>query len=298
MTTRRRFLSILAGAAALPALRANAARAPYRWQGIALGAEAQVILDHEDAATLVGRAVRDIRRLEQIFSLYRPESALSALNRDGMLKNPPFELVELLSLCSRIHRRTQGGFDPTVQPLWALYARRVSAGRHPSRAEIETARGLVGWTNVHVAADRVAFGMPGMQLTLNGIAQGYIADRLATMFRTAGVQNVLINTGEISALGRAPDGPWQVQPGKRAQGTVPLTNQSIATSSPMGTSFDSAQTLGHILDPRSGRPGGQWSEVTVIAESAATADGLSTAFSLMSRPEIRQAQGNARVILS
>ncbi|NOR62268.1 MAG: FAD:protein FMN transferase [Rhodobacteraceae bacterium] len=284
MTTRRRFLTILAGAAVLPTLTNAAAR----WQGIALGAKAQIILDHPGADALIASAVAEISRLEGLFSLHQ-NSQLTRLNAAGSLANPAPEMLELLSICSAINARTGGAFDPTIQPLWALYAERFAAtGTAPTAVQIAARN--IGWQHVHFSPVEVSFAKPDMALTLNGIAQGYIADKVAALFRVEGVENVLIDTGEIMALGVAPDGAaWPVTIANSNSQIAPLSNAAIATSAPLGTSFDAAATVGHILDPRTGQPGGHWAQVSVSATTAALADGLSTAFCLMSAVEIQTA---------
>ncbi len=298
MTTRRRVLTILAGAAVLPVFGARANTSVEQWSGIALGAEARIILDHPRAGTLISQALEEIRRLEKIFSLYLPDSQLSRLNREGILFAPAFELIELLSICSNLNSRTDGAFDPTVQALWSLFARQFSKGQPPDSEQIARAKAVTGWKHVEFSPESVSFGRSGVLLTLNGIAQGFIADRVADFFRKNGVSNVLVNTGEIAALGIGPDGkPWQVKLGDSEGTSVPLTNAAIATSAPLGTAFDAGGKVGHIIDPRTGYPGGNWSEVTVISRSATEADGLSTGFCLMGQPEIAAAKGNSRVLL-
>ncbi len=283
MTTRRRFLTILAGAAVLPTLTNAAAR----WQGIALGAKAQIILDHPDADALIASAVAEISRLERLFSLHQ-DSQLTRLNAAGSLANPAPEMLELLSVCGAVNARTGGAFDPTIQPLWALYAESFAAGTAPSAAQVSARN--IGWEHLRFSPAEIGFAQPDMALTLNGIAQGYIADKVAALFRAKGVENVLIDTGEIMALGLAPNGAaWPVTLGHSGGEITPLSNAAIATSAPLGTSFDTAASVGHILDPRSGQPGGQWAQVSVTASTAALADGLSTAFCLMSAAEIKAA---------
>ncbi|HIP23342.1 MAG TPA: FAD:protein FMN transferase [Rhodobacteraceae bacterium] len=283
MTTRRRFLTILAGAAVLPTLTNAAAR----WQGIALGAKAQIILDHPNADALIASAVAEISRLEALFSLHQ-DSQLTRLNAAGTLANPAPEMLELLSICGTINTRTGGAFDPTIQPLWALYAESFAAGSAPTATQI--AERNTGWQHVRYSPTEISFAQPDMALTLNGIAQGYIADKVAALFRADGVENVLIDTGEIMALGVAPNGAaWPITIANSNGQIAPLSNAAIATSAPLGTSFDAAATVGHILDPRTGQPGGQWAQVSVTATTAALADGLSTAFCLMSAAEINAA---------
>ena len=298
MTTRRRILTILAGAAVLPVLGARASAAISEWHGIALGADARIILDHPDGDQLIASAVAEIHRLEGIFSLYQEGSQLSRLNRDGILYGPTFEMVELLSMCSNINARTNGAFDPTVQTLWSLYAESISKGTSPSEASISDAMQRTGWKHVAYSGNEVSYARQGMALTLNGIAQGYIADKVAKLFRDQGVKNVLVNTGEISALGTAPNGDdWNVKLGNADGTSLSLNNASVATSASLGTTFDAEGTVGHILDPRTGYPGGVWSQVSVVSKSAAEADGLSTAFCLMNEAEIAAAKGNFEVYL-
>ncbi len=124
-----------------------------------------------------------------------------------------------------------------------------------------------------------------MQLTFNGIAQGHAADRIADLMRDEGFTDVLIDMGEISALGtRADQRPWQVGialPDADPLKSIPLSNRALATSSPSGTLIGKGRA--HILHPTL-KP--QWQIASVSAPSAALADALSTAFCLMSRAEI------------
>jgi FAD:protein FMN transferase len=297
---RRRFISIAAGTG-LGLFSAGVARALpdpaplQRWKGIALGTSASITIAHEDAARLIDKALAEIARLEAIFSLYQQDSALSRLNAAGHLALPPFELIELLSICDAVHGLSDGAFDPTVQPLWALHAEAHAAGRSPGATEIAAARASCGWSGVALSPQVVVLQRPGAQLTLNGIAQGYIADKVAALLRAEGLRDVLIDMGEMVALGRQPDGEaWRIglaDPDRPATAREyrHLSERAIATSAPLGTTFDAGATVGHILDPGSGRPGGRWRQVSVIARQAAYADALSTAFCLMEQTAINAA---------
>ncbi len=61
---------------------------------------------------------REAERLENIFSLYRPDSEIVRLNHTGALASPAPEMVELLGICRTCWQLSDGLFDPTVQPLW------------------------------------------------------------------------------------------------------------------------------------------------------------------------------------
>ena len=292
---RRRVLRLVAmvgGLAMAPGLKVAAAvrrLEPRFWRGIALGAEASIALYHPDAEQarwLIGRCVTELRRLEAIFSLYRADSALSILNRQGHLSAPPVDLVRLLAEARTLSEATDGAFDVTVQPLWTLYAAHFRnadadpAGPHPEAIAATLER--VGYGAVTVSAGRIAFEKPDMAVTLNGIAQGYITDRVADLLRTAGVENVLIDLGEARALGRHEDGrPWKVgladplRPAQIAR-VVELADMSLATSAGYGTRFDSQGRHHHLFDPTTGRNAGQYLSVSVMARTATMADALST----------------------
>jgi FAD:protein FMN transferase len=286
--SRRRALFI--GAAAAGVALAPVARATMaHWRGIALGADAQIQLRHvsdEEAAPLFAAIEAELARLEAIFSLYRPESALSRLNRTGELETPPPEMIELLTLARGVHRGTDGLFDPTVQPLFRLYAEASASLRVVSSEELEETLGLVGLEHVKIASERLHFERPGMSLTLNGIAQGFITDRIAGLLRGEGLRDVLVNMGEIAAVGSDCGGSgWNV----RIEGftrPVQLKDRAIATSAPLGTIVDPVGNIGHILDPRFGWVAARQRQVSVVADTAALADALSTAGALMTADQL------------
>ncbi|MCC5970034.1 MAG: FAD:protein FMN transferase [Pararhodobacter sp.] len=289
--TRRRFLSIAAAAAATPLAVAPAHTAPlYQWRGTALGADASITLAHPQAEGIVQSALAEIARLERIFSLHDRQSALVQLNSGGRLTNPPFELLECLTLCRSVHAASGGLFDPTIQPLWALYAEHHAINRAPSNAALVAARARTGWTGL-IFDTTTASLRPGMALSLNGVAQGYIADRVADLLRAEGLENVLVNTGEFQAIGGQPQGgawPVTLDDGERLhRDAVILENEALASSAPHGITFDQAGRISHILNPLTGQPApARWRLISVTAPRAALADALSTAFCLMDRAGI------------
>jgi thiamine biosynthesis lipoprotein len=233
--------------------------------------------------------------LEGVFSLHLADSALTRLNAQGRLDAPPFELVELRGRARRIHAATGGAFDPTVQPLWAHYRDRA-LGRTPE-TDLATARGRVGLDRVRGDAGTIAFDRPGMALTLNGIAQGEITDRVAAIFRAAGL-SCLVSLGEQRALGRSPDGdPWMARiadPDGASGPRIALRDQALAVSDPAALRLG---PVDHILDPRSGGPAETARRAAVRAPRAADADGFSTAFAILPEAAARAAAKRAGVEL-
>ena len=293
--TRRRTLRLLAGVSGLALSGAGAGRAiadvaPHRWRGIALGAQASLTIYHPDPAraeALVALAMAEIERLERVFSLYRPDSALVRLNAGGRLDLPPLELVALLDRARLWSERTAGAFDVTVQPLWALYRDHFAAAgpapEGPGAAALAAARRLVDYRAVTIEPRRIAFTRPGMAVTLNGIAQGYITDRVAELLRAEGLAQVLVDLGEVRALGRHPDGrAWRVGVAdplapERLRETLAIDDRAVATSATTGLSFDAAGRFHHLLDPSTARPSAALLAASVVAARACDADACSTA---------------------
>jgi FAD:protein FMN transferase len=295
--TRRRFLSISAAGAGLSLFSPGITLAGIpdtliRWNGTALGAHSQMMLnlpDRSRAGALIEQVVEEIDRLEKVFSLYRADSAICRLNRDGVLPNPPPELVELLGQARRISTLTTGRFDITVQPLWRLYS---EYGDKPISERLERSiRKLVNYRAIEVERKSIRLARPGMAITLNGIAQGYITDRVTGLLRNEGMENCLVQLGEARAMGGHPDGrDWRIgieNPVTQGNGknSIDLNNRALATSGGYGTPLAGGRN--HIFDPRGGKSPMADRSLTVLAENATDADALSTGLLLMKEKEIR-----------
>ncbi|MEJ1157654.1 FAD:protein FMN transferase [Prosthecomicrobium sp. N25] len=274
--TRRRVLALLAAAPVLASAPAPAGALRRTWRGTALGADAEIVLEGGEAETARAavEAVRlEVERLEAVFSLFRADSALSRLNRTGRLDAPPHDLVACLAMARDVHRRTGGRFDPTVQPLFeATAAWFADHDGPPPPAALAEARAAIGFGRV--AADGAAVVLPpGVRLTLNGVAQGWIADRAAGILAAHGFAAVLADLGEIRAGGPPARGLWRV--GLRGGGERTLAAGALAVSAPDGLRFRGGP-YHHLFDPLTGRPADLWQRIVVTAPTAAEADALAT----------------------
>jgi thiamine biosynthesis lipoprotein len=300
--SRRRMITVLAATAGTPLLpRRLAAGGQGRrvWRGTALGAPATLILDHRDRAAAepaIAACLNEIERLERQFSLQRQDSALSRLNATGRLASPSLDILAVLQAAAAVSDASGGAFDITVQPLWRLYAQHFQAHpgdeRGPSEADIAQVLQRVDYRQLSLSPGLVALP-PGTSVTMNGIAQGYITDRVADLLRGLGWTHVMIDLGEIYALGsRADERAWAVAVNNPTGLRAPLPvlkvhDQAVATSSAAGTMFVASGRHHHLFDPRSGRSASRCIQVTVIAKRAALADALSTAL-FVAPPEERK----------
>ena len=270
--SRRRFISISAGAALSPRL---AVALPVVWQGSALGAAVSITLRGSGQSALALAAAQDaIRRVERAFSLYRADSELALLNRKERLRMS-IDFARLVELSDRAVTLTGGLFDPSIQPLWLARA----AGLKEDLSD------RVGWQHVRRGRGEVSFARPGMALTFNGIAQGYASARVRDALHAHGFEDVVVDIGEFS-VGSEPARLAVVNEAGRILAEVGVKDGAVATSSPGALRL--AGGGGHILNPDGSTREPSWRTVSVVGVDAAMADALSTGLCLA--PDARLAE--------
>lgn len=270
--SRRRFLSVCAMSglcAGLPWFDALASVPLHRWNGILLGAEVHLTLAHPDAAqakNIFKMCVREIKRLENIFTLYDSRSDLSRLNADGFLDSPAPEMVDLFRQAQMLNALTQGHFDVTVKSL--------------EEGHLKTVPGM---DTILLNAQQIKFLKPETCVTFNGIGQGYITDKITDLLKDQGLKNVLVELGETRALGRHPSGRSWMMGLQNGADPIPLGHdKALATSGALNPETGEP----HIFNPLTGAYAHTYKTASVVTSTATIADGLSTAFLSMSEAQI------------
>ncbi len=243
--------------------------------------------------------------LEQQMSLFRADSLIQQINEQAALGPVQVEegLFGLLQLADQIYHLTEGAFDLTATPLWEVWGFAQRKPRVPTQTELAEARERVGWQYVRLNPSErtVQFSRPGIRLNLASIGKGYAVDRCGEMLRQAGIEDFIIHGGQSSVLahGNRQDSPsgvgWPVglrhplRPECRL-GQLALKDRALGTSgSGVQFFYSGRRRYGHIIDPRTGQPGGEGIlSVTVLAPTAAEADALATALFLLGVEKARQ----------
>lgn len=244
-------------------------------------------------------ALEFLEELEARWSVYRPYSEVTRLNQLAFEQPVPLadDLFEMLRLGIQIWQDTQGAFDLTAGPLskaWGFFRRE---GVFPTPQQRAQALKSVGsqWLELNDQHRSLKYLQPDMEINLGGIGKGYALDLAADRLGWNGVPDFLFHGGQSSVIARGQrqnitdvgKQGWvvglthPVWPGRRLL-EVQLLNQALGTS---GTSrqhfYHEGKRYGHIFDPRTGEPACGVYSATVIADSAATADALATAFYVM-----------------
>jgi thiamine biosynthesis lipoprotein len=245
----------------------------------------------------------ELERQIAIFDHRSPLTPVSILNREGILTSPPSELVEVLAQAHAVSDLTSGAFDITVQPLVALYQQ--AQPDLPFESAVQAALSRVDYRKVTITDTEVSFSLPGMGITLDGIAKGYIVDAGIAQLRGLGYENIFVEAGgDLMAAGVKQDGiPWSVgvqSPRLANTGILEsfqvlantgilesfqVSNQAVATSGDYMNYYTTDLVNHHIIDPRSGSSPAKLASVTVVADSTTMADSLAT--SLMVLPPDR-----------
>jgi thiamine biosynthesis lipoprotein len=256
-----------------------------------MGADARILfngIDPQIARNVVALVEAEIDRLENALSLFRTDSELCRLNRDGHLSKPSGDLRRAVALAHRIASLSGGLFDPTVQALWEAHVDWFADSDHsglPPEPVIARAREAVDWRKIRLEPDAIRLG-DGQRLTLNGLGQGYVTDRVTELLATKGLTSILVDLGEQRAVAPRLDGsPWLIA---RTNATpIELTHGALATSEGSGCVLGADGAAHHLFDPGTGRSAAHWRTSTVYHASAAVADALSTALFIASADEIQ-----------
>jgi thiamine biosynthesis lipoprotein len=221
------------------------------------------------------------------FDYRRKESPLWRLNHEGSARLDP-ENSAVLHLALEIAGESGGAFDPTLLPVTALWDFETG-GRVPGPEELAQARSRTGYRALRLDSAGEASLPEGFALDLGGIAKGAVVDLLAEHLIESGRSDFLIDAGgDILVSGQKDSGqPWviAVRHPRKSDAVLGLLGlgaegrqTAVVTSGDYERYFErEGVRYHHILDPATGRPARGLVSVTVIAPSAAEADGLATA---------------------
>ncbi|MGC4079642.1 MAG: FAD:protein FMN transferase [Rubrivivax sp.] len=243
--------------------------------------------DAQVARSAIDAALAEVKAVDTLMSLHQESSQLARLNRDGVFDSPDARFVAVLQAGQELARMTGGAFDLTVQPLWNAFESAHEAGGLPDAATIAAARAKVDWQRLQVSAERVALAEPGMGITVNGLAQGYAADRARAVLLQHGIAHALLDTGEFATIGAKDEGrPWMLgvrdpRDAEAVAARLAMDGRALSTSGDYETFFTPDFVHHHIFDPSVGDSPTQLASVTVLAPTGLQADGLSTAFMVL-----------------
>jgi len=236
------------------------------------------------AQAAADQAMAEVRRLERLWSRYRPDSIVTRINQAAG-RGPVVvdeETAGLLDYAATAWHESEGLFDLTsgvFRRVWDF-----SSGRIPDADAVRACLPLVGWDKVVWQRPEIRLPVPGMELDFGGLGKEYAADRAAGVLSGLGCIALVNLGGDIVASAARPgDEPWQIgirdpRTAQSLSGHLPLYSGAFATSGNYERCIEAdGRRYGHILDPHTGWPvpGGPAS-VSVLAPNCLLAGTLTT----------------------
>ena len=235
--------------------------------------------------------------------LYTMEGQLSVTKEDSDIHNinancgKPVEVTDttarLLEDTLALSEQTGGALDVTAYPAVRAWGFTTGEHRVPDSAELAELAEAIDYTRITRNGNEVTLP-EGMAMDLGAVAKGYAGDVLSDGLREMGFTSALLDLGQstIAAIGAKPDGtPFRIgiqdPAGTDYLGVLELADQSMGSSGNYQRYFEQdGKIYGHILDPDTAAPvENGLAGVTVVADSALTCDGLSTALFVMGLEE-------------
>lgn len=235
--------------------------------------------------------------IDQSMSLYKKGSNILKFNDPELMKMKlDSHMWTVMKESFRVYKDSKGLFDVTVMPLvslWGFGPEKVVD--IPDSSKVAETLKFVGMDKLKLSGKQLKKRVRGVQVDLNGIAQGYTVDVLHDYLLDQKIDNFIVEVGgEIRAHGSKPDQSnfkVLVQRPEQASGgsdhILELRNKSVTTSG----SYEKFREVkdykfSHHIDPKTGRPiKSQTISVTVVANSAMEADAYDNVFIAMKPDE-------------
>ncbi len=260
----------------------------YKDTRVMMGTFVQVKSPYKEAPGIV---FKEIKRIEDLLSKYRPESEVSKLNKTGKIKASS-DTFYIIKESKKFYQASDGAFDITTAVLSDLWGFTDKKYRAPKEKEIRDTLDLVGSDKIILndVDNVIQFKISRMKIDLGAIGKGYALDCAVAKLKEASINSCLINAGgQVYCLGERFGKPWiiaVVDPrDSKVIGYMHLKDKSVSTSGNYEQYFiKKNKYYGHIMNPKTGYPADSGLLfVTVIAPDGLTADALSTAIFVLGK---------------
>ena len=254
-----------------------------------------VVAENKKTATVnINLAVAEMKRIEQVFTTYKPDSQTNLINDNAGIK-PVAVAAEVFNLIERsigISKITQGAFDISYGSIdKSLWNFDKTMTQLPSSEEAKRAVHLIDYRNIVLDknAGTVFLKEKGMRIGFGGTGKGYAAEMAKKVLMANGISSGIINaSADLTAWRLQPNGKqWTIgiaNPDfpQEAFSYLEISNKAVATSG----NYEKYVMIGgkkysHTIDPKTGMPITGIKSVTIISDNAEFADAMATPISVM-----------------
>ncbi|MCA1750567.1 MAG: FAD:protein FMN transferase [Flavobacteriales bacterium] len=277
----------------------------YTIMGEAQGTTYTIKYLNPDSLTIEKAAVDSLLdAIDQSLSTWVEGSVISLFNSSDTMEISDPHFITIFERGRELHALTDGAFNPMVSPLVRAWGFGPEGGQLKDGVNIDSLSALSNFDlEVEPAGMRedgsgldtevptlIFRKKPGMEIDVNGYAQGYAVDVIVDFLERIGVTDMMVEVGgEVAARGVSGTGdPWRIGIDKpvsldemrKLQAAIPLIDAALATSGTYRKFYEKdGKKYSHTIDPKTGYPvEHNLLSVTVMASNATNADALATAF--------------------
>ncbi|QNK64920.1 FAD:protein FMN transferase [Pedobacter sp. PAMC26386] len=249
-----------------------------------------------ESPLVTGRQVDSILlKIDSSMSLYKSYSLISKFNTSIYSLSIDTHFCKVMNKSFEIYKDTQGKFDVTVAPLvqaWGFGPKSIQ--QFPDSLKIRELLKNVGMNFLELKGNELIKKRPGVQIDLNGIAQGYSVDVVADHLLAKGIVSFVVEIGgEIRMRGPKPDGSamrigiegpaLNDMSEPQLRHVISFKEGAVTTSGNYRKYLKAGgKKISHLINPKTGYPlDNQLISVTIYAKDALTADGYDNAVMAM-----------------
>ncbi|MSZ24911.1 MAG: hypothetical protein F2607_07210 [Actinobacteria bacterium] len=259
--------------------------------------EVQLVLAGADAEaegrSYISAAVDEMVRLQNILSSVDPTSEFSRWARNDIAEISA-ELRQVLSESSQWQLSSGGRYNPAVAELTEFWDNAQTTGTMPDAASAQRVADAISSPRWQTGANGAVEQLGDCSnCTLNAFAKGWVVDRAVDhLAKHHDVRTATVNAGgDLRRYGAEPlvvgiENPFRPFDNEPPIAAVSLSNAAVATSGSARKGFRIGdKRFGHVIDPRSGWPVEVIVSLSVVADTAATADVIATVLGVQSPDE-------------
>ena len=253
----------------------------------------------------------ELEGYHRLFNIYQRFEGLENLCTVNELKEGSHRtvtvdkrIIDMLLYAKQMYFKTNGKVNiamGSVLSIWHEY--REKGSKDPKNASLPptgiledaAAHTDISGIQLDTEACTVTLTDPAMRLDVGAIAKGYAVEMIARALEEKNIEGYLLNVGgNVRVIGAKPDGsPWIIgiensngHTDEPYAAYLSLKDESVVTSGSYQRYYTvDGKRYHHIIDPETLFPAENFLSVSVICQSSATGDALSTALFCMSYEE-------------
>jgi len=248
----------------------------------------------------IDMAIAEMERIENLISEWRPETQISAVNRNAGIRpvRVDAEVFDLTKRALTYSKMSDGAFDISIVALDKVWVFDGSMTEMPTEEAIRQSVAKVGFENIILDSveQSIFLKHTGMKIGFGSIGKGYAADKGREFLRKLGVEGGIVNaSGDLASWGEQTDGkPWAIGVNNpfrlhKMVKILKIREGAVATSGSYEKYAEiDGKRYAHIIDPKTGYPSTGLTSVTIYGPSAEFANALSTSIMVLGAKKGKQ----------